>query len=173
MRQPVPKTMPVNRSGGSGQVFGDIYNDALPIFVHERVLEEVLEFSETEVSREIGGFLVGGFHEDGRRYVEVRHFLPAHDVRSRVASLTFTHETWATMTREVETKFPDEVVIGWHHTHPNFGVFLSGYDLFVQRNFFNQMWQIAMVVDAVRQEFGFFQWRGEEIVDCGFVCIVE
>lgn len=141
------------------------------ILIHEAVLEAVLDYSEQDCSREIGGFLLGGRYVDEREYVEIRHFLPASEARSRAASLTFTHETWSRMTRAVDEQFPGELVLGWHHTHPNFGVFLSAYDLFIHRHFFDQPWQIALVVDPQRQEFGFFQWRNGAVVDCGFVCL--
>ena len=77
------------------------------------------------------------------------------------------------MTRDVDQQFPGEVILGWHHTHPNFGIFLSGYDLFIHQHFFSEYWQIALVVDPLRNEFGFFQWRGDQVVDCGFLCVGE
>ena len=171
MITPVPKPAPVRDGDKEGKKVGTVHDDAFLIFVHERVLEEVLDYSDRDPSRELGGFLVGGVHEDSREYVEISHFVPAVDVKSRAASLTFTHETWAAMTREVENRYPDGRVVGWHHTHPNFGVFLSGYDLFIHKNFFSAPWQVAMVVDPRRLEFGFFQWRAGTIVDCGFVCV--
>ncbi len=171
MIQPIPKPAPAGNGSSRGATIGTIYQDAIPIFLHEAVLESILDYSEQDACRELGGFLVGGLHEDGRAYVEVRHFLPAVDARSRAASLTFTHDTWAQLNRKVERQFPDEIVIGWHHTHPNFGIFLSAYDLFIHRHFFSEAWQIALVVDPQRQEFGFFQWRQGQVVDCGFVCV--
>ncbi len=152
---------------------GEIYNDAIPIFFHEPVLEEVLDYSEQDMSRELGGFLIGNVREMDRECVEICHFLPAVDARSRAASLTFTHDTWAKMNREVEEKFADQIVVGWHHTHPGFGIFLSGYDVFIHRNYFSEPYHVALVVDPKRQEFGFFQWRGDQIVDCGFICLPE
>ena len=68
-------------------------------YVFESVLEQILDYSEQDLTRELGGFLLGGYHFDETPYVEVRHFLEAVDARSGAASLTFTHETWATMTR--------------------------------------------------------------------------
>jgi len=136
------------------------------------VLDQVLDYSEQDLNRELGGFLIGGLQQQ-RQAVDIRHFLPAVDTRSRHASLTFTHDTWSRMHREVQQSFPDDVVVGWHHTHPGFGIFLSGYDLFIQRNFFSEPWQVALVVDPKRQEFGFFQWRAGRVVDCGFVCVAD
>ncbi|MCA9270347.1 MAG: hypothetical protein KDA41_17820, partial [Planctomycetales bacterium] len=81
---------------------GTIYNNAIPIFVVEDVLDQVIAYSERDQTREIGGFLIGGLHEDKRQYVEVRHFLPAKGTESRTASLTFTHESWSAARKEIE-----------------------------------------------------------------------
>jgi proteasome lid subunit RPN8/RPN11 len=173
MIEPLAKPAPVRGSAIQGAVMGCIHENTLPLFVHESVLEEILEYSEQDVSSELGGFLLGGYHEDQQPYVEIRHFLPAAGARSRAASLTFTHETWSRLNHEVENQYPEELVVGWHHTHPDFGIFLSAYDLFIHRHFFREPWQVAMVVDPKRQEFGFFQWQDDQVTDCGFVCVKE
>ena len=54
---------------------------------------------------------------------------------------------------------PDLDIVGWYHTHPDFGIFLSSHDLFIHRNFFDQPLQVAYVVDPIRQTRGFFRWR--------------
>jgi len=169
--QPVPKPIPVDDPARRCCILGEIHADALQVYVHEAVLEQILDYSERDLARELGGFLIGGYHHDRQPYVEVREFVAAVDVRSRSASLTFTHDTWATMNRDVARRFPAEQIVGWQHTHPNLRVFLSGYDLFIHRHFFREPWQIALVVDPVEQEFGFFQWRGHDVVDCGFICV--
>ena len=171
MLEPIPKPVPAPIGVSQGKSIGTIYHDAVPVFVCEQVLERILDYSEKNLSRESGGFLVGGLHQDRTVFVELRHFLPAADARGRAGSLVFTHDTWSTMTRQVEERFPDDLVIGWHHTHPDFGVFLSGYDRFIHRHFFNQPWQIALVVDPCRHELGFFQWRGTEVDNCGFTLV--
>jgi len=171
MTEPTTKPMPIAANAVAGKALGTLHRDAVAIFVHENVLEEILDYSERDLQRELGGFLIGGWHEDRRPYVEVRQFLPALDALSRPASLTFTHDTWSAMTRQVDNRFPGERVVGWHHTHPDLGIFMSGYDLFIHRHFFTEPWHLAMVVDPCRGEFCFFQWRGEHITDCGFVCV--
>jgi proteasome lid subunit RPN8/RPN11 len=150
---------------------GTLYRSGAVVVVEEAVLEEIVAYSERDLVREVGGFLLGDVHEVGPGCVFIRHFHPAVQATSRVASLTFTHETWADMHRQTESQFPGMKVLGWHHTHPGFGVFLSAYDLFIHRNFFPQPWQVAMVVDPRQQELGFFHWRNEKVCDCGFVCL--
>jgi proteasome lid subunit RPN8/RPN11 len=157
----------------SARQVGTLYRDAPVVVIKENVLEAILDFSEQDLTRERGGFLLGGVYGKSPQYVLVRHFHPAQHAQGNSASLTFTHETWAELTRETEARFPTESLVGWQHTHPGFGIFLSGYDLFIHKNFFSQPWQVAMVVDPRRSEFGFYHWRGGEIRDCGFVCAEE
>jgi len=47
-------------------------------------------------------------------------------------------------------------IIGWWHSHPDFGCFLSSADLLTQKHFFHKSYQVAMVVDPVRNEYDFF-----------------
>ena len=47
-------------------------------------------------------------------------------------------------------------VVGWFHTHPNFGCFLSTTDLKTQDYFFPESYQVALVVDPVDDDFQFF-----------------
>lgn len=156
----------------TGKAIGTIHKDTYPIAVHEHVLEQILAYSESDLSSEIGGFLLGQLRGKAS-VVVVDLFLPAEHTRSDGASLTFTHETWAALNRQIEQQFPAQKVVGWHHTHPGLGVFLSAHDLFIHRNFFREPWQMAMVVDPRGQELGFFQWSGSKVVDCGFVCLSD
>jgi proteasome lid subunit RPN8/RPN11 len=169
---PATDTFSLERLRSARQV-GTLYKDAPVIVIREEALEAILEFSEQDLTRERGGFLLGGVYGQAPQYVLIRHFHPALEAQGSGASLTFTHDTWATLTRETETNFPHESLVGWQHTHPGFGIFLSGYDLFIHKNFFAQPWQVALVVDPRRSEFGFYHWRSGEVRDCGFVCCEE
>jgi len=51
-------------------------------------------------------------------------------------------------------------MVGWYHTHPDWGVFLSGMDMFICDNFFNKKLDIALVIDPCRGDRGMFMWTG-------------
>ena len=170
MINPVAKPLPT-ADGSASTSLGMLYTGLPTIYIFEDVLDQMLRHFERDLRREQGGLLLGGLHEDRGVYVEVRGFLPATGAQARATSLRFTHATWAAMNRRAEEDFPGELVLGWVHTHPGLGVFLSSYDLFIHRHFFSQPWHIALVIDPRKDELGFFQWHGQRVVDCGFVCV--
>ncbi len=173
MVEPITKPAPLKYRGFDVKRVGQLNPDAYPIFVHESAVEKILDYSEQDLRHEIGGFLVGGFYSDEKPYVEIVDFLPGVDTESSSASLRITHDTWSRATQQVAEKHPELRIVGWQHTHPGLGVFLSGYDMFIHRHFFSELWQVAMVVDPRKQEFAFFQWDNDQVVDCGFICIPD
>ncbi|MGE0755858.1 MAG: hypothetical protein AB7F89_14860 [Pirellulaceae bacterium] len=132
----------------------------LPIFVDIDVLRDVEAHALSDTRVELGGVLLGGQYADaeGKPFVVVTDSLRARHYESTKGSFKFTHETWEQFTRERE-KFPADLqMVGWYHTHPDWGVFLSGLDMFICDHFFNKPLDVALVIDPCRQDRGFFQW---------------
>ena len=86
----------------------------------------------------------------------VRRRSPRSKAVGRSANVTFTHEVWEEALTIVDRDHPGERIIGWYHCHPGFGVFLSGYDQFIQRNFFGGEGMVALVLDPLGGEGGWF-----------------
>jgi proteasome lid subunit RPN8/RPN11 len=142
--------------------YGSPENRDLPIFVDLDVLRDMEEHALSDTSVELGGVLLGGCYtdDDGRPYIVVTDSLRAQHYESTKGSFTFTHDTWSAITRERE-QFPEELaMVGWYHTHPDWGVFLSGMDMFICDNFFNKPLDLAYVIDPCRGDRGMFQWTG-------------
>jgi proteasome lid subunit RPN8/RPN11 len=114
-------------------------------------------FSETKV--EVGGFLVG--HIEGATARVTAVVRAKHSV-GKSTQLTFTHDTWNALHSEMNEL--DGTLIGWYHSHPNFGVFLSEHDQFIQKNFFKQEGNINIVIDPVRGRRGWFYSSNGKIV---------
>ena len=95
----------------------------------------------------------------GSPFVWITQSLEAKHYANTQASFTYTHDSWEEITRERDRLFPDLDIVGWYHTHPSFGIFLSHHDLFIHQHFFAQPLQVAYVVDPIQQTRGFFQWR--------------
>ncbi|WP_028060985.1 Mov34/MPN/PAD-1 family protein [Candidatus Solirubrobacter pratensis] len=129
------------------------------------VRDEVYDHVFSDLANEVGGFLIGRARNDGR--VAVRGIVPALRADGQTASLTFTHDAWEDVHRELEQRFAGEEIVGWYHSHPGFGIFLSEHDLFIHRNFFAAAHQIAYVVDPHAGEEGIFAWQHGEVVNVG------
>ncbi len=158
------------------QRMGVIPPGAPPIFIHAHVLDRLLQVSDDNPDMEVGGFLLGGLFRDPEHdtaFLEISEYIQATSLHSEHHSLTFTHDSWAHVHRQIENRFPEHQIVGWHHTHPGFGIFLSRQDEFIHRHFFGQPWQVALVVDPRQGELGFFQWQHGQIVDAGFFVVPE
>jgi hypothetical protein len=47
----------------------------------------------------------------------------------------------------MDKHYPDLRIVGWYHTHPGHGIFLSDMDIFLHESFFGLPWQMALVYD--------------------------
>ena len=144
--------------------------DDLPIFLDRATADAIERHALRDTGVELGGILLGKECVDdqtGTPFVWVTKSLEAKHYENTQASFTYTHDSWEEITRERDRLYPDLDIVGWYHTHPDFGVFLSGHDLFIQRHFFAQPLQVAYVVDPIRQTRGFFRWRAGEMEQTG------
>lgn len=134
----------------------------MPIFLDRLAADAIERHALRDTSVELGGILLGKEcldDETGTPFVWVTKSLEAKHYENTQASFTYTHDSWEEITRERDRLHPELDIVGWYHTHPDFGIFLSSHDLFIHRNFFAQPLQVAYVVDPIRQTRGFFQWR--------------
>lgn len=167
--QPIEKLIPVADSACLTEAMGVIGPHDLKIFIPRRVLQTIVDYSASDLAHEVGGFLIGDLYvHRGVQYIEIEGYIEAEHAVQSAASLRFTHDTFASRTRKMVREFPDRKVVGWHHTHPGYGVFLSTTDTYTHKTHFNLPWLVALVVDPKAGTLGFFQWQGTILKPCGF-----
>lgn len=127
----------------------------------ESVLDAIIAHCQSEISVEVGGLLIGDLITDG---VTIVASIPALAAQAGTANVTFTHEVWDGALGLVERDYPAHRIVGWYHTHPRFGVFMSNYDEFIQVNFFPDERMPGLVVDPVSGECGVFKVRDGVVV---------
>ncbi len=149
-------------------------SDDVGIYIEQRVYEALEVYALSDSSTELGAVLLGDyFQEFGKVYVFISDYIEAKYTTATAFSLTFTHETWEYVHREHDSKYGDKKIVGWQHTHPGYGIFLSSYDFFIQKYFFDMPFQVAYVIDPVQNMRGFFQWKHGEIVRLNGYCIYD
>jgi proteasome lid subunit RPN8/RPN11 len=120
-----------------------------------RILEHVRS-GETE----LGGLLLGWPYVDevdGRLHplVSIQWSVPSRVFRSTRVSLAMEADIWNHARRHIAAGAGP--VVGWYHSHPNLGAFLSGTDRRTQRAVFNHPYSIGLVIDPVRDEEAWFR----------------
>jgi proteasome lid subunit RPN8/RPN11 len=129
------------------------------VFVSQRAYVRCCAHAGSDLNNEVGGWLVGKWRVDkrtGKEFIVVENILPAPHTRQGSAFLTFTQESQVAMHQALEERYPSKELVGWYHTHPRMGVFLSEYDTWLHRNFFPELFQVALVIEPYSASGGFF-----------------
>ena len=131
------------------------------VFIASEVHVGIHAHASEKTDVEICGVVVGTWERDADGpFARISHYIRCDSATKKFAEVTFTHESWSHINKEMDTKYSDLRIIGWYHSHPDFGIFLSDRDGFIQQNFFSGPGQVALVVDPVRHLEGLFEWRG-------------
>ena len=128
------------------------------ILMQTSAYNALIQHCTSDVKREVGGIFLGYIYlYDRREYIGIEHYIKADLASEQPMSLTFTNETWNKIDDQHQMIAPNAFRVGWAHTHPGFGIFLSRpLDEYIQEVWFRELWQIAMVIDPINKEAGFF-----------------
>lgn len=161
------QTMPENALPQNILPMGERVEEGKNIYLSQKVYREIHKFTRNKTTNESGGVLVGNVIEEfGKTNILVSGFIEAKYCEATPTTLKFTHDTWDYIHKEMEKRFPGMKIMGWIHTHPDFGIFLSDYDKFIHENFFSEANQIAYVIDPIQKTEGFYFWIHDKLEKC-------
>ena len=148
-------------------LMGERVEEDKNIYISQSAYKEIHQFTKNKTVNESGGVLVGNVIEAfGKTNIVIHGFVEAKHSEGTPTTLKFTHETWDFIHSEIDRRYESACIVGWIHTHPDFGIFLSEYDKFIQENFFKEETQIAYVVDPIQKIEGFYFWINGKIERC-------
>jgi proteasome lid subunit RPN8/RPN11 len=108
---------------------------------------------------EVGGFLMGNHsvNPEGNMHIFIDKFVPFVPEYHDVFKIEIGTQTLVQELGDAQDRHPDMDLIGWFHTHPGHGLFLSNSDLSVHKHF-SQPFQVAMEIDSLtdRLDTAFF-----------------
>lgn len=122
------------------------------------VLDKVMD-SAKSTDKEVIGILVGNIKD---------HTIVIEDA---VSGEQESEDTRATLPPKTIAKVTDKIlkgdikgrIVGWYHSHPGFGIFMSSTDVNTQKNLQQFSSKVtAMIVDPDEEDFGFFTLHGSE-----------
>lgn len=134
------------------------------------VIRQIRQHARASSKTEVCGILLGG-ESDGITTIEA--CIAGINAAQGGAHVTFTQDTWEHIYKIKDRDYPDERILGWYHSHPGFGVFLSDHDTFIHKNFFSSPRQVAWVYDPHSDEEGCFGWKGTRIERLSQFAIVD
>ncbi|MDZ7265787.1 MAG: Mov34/MPN/PAD-1 family protein [candidate division KSB1 bacterium] len=167
--QPQPRSIPAEwpqpAAGSSPQVY-----------IEQHTFEKVRQHARRDPTRECFGLLLGNAYVDPARqllWIHLQEAVPAQDTHASLASVEVSIREFHRLNEEVDRIWKDSRgttrKIGWYHSHPNFGVFMSETDRANQRLFYGQDYHVALVVDPVRDLAGCF--RGADSEACDYLLV--
>jgi proteasome lid subunit RPN8/RPN11 len=130
-----------------------------PVFIAQSAHHRLVEHAASDLGSEVGGILVGDWSIDTaglQQFIVIETALPARFTRQGSVYLTFTQDSLVDLHAHMDEHYPDKQIVGWYHTHPGMGVFLSSYDAWLHRHFFPEPWQVALVIDPISSTAAFF-----------------
>jgi proteasome lid subunit RPN8/RPN11 len=131
------------------------------VVMTEEAHRSAWSWASGDLQHERGGFLLGSYGqlEDGTDYTVVQAFVPAIGGIGTRGSFKFTADAWTYGETVKQDEYPDLRWAGWFHSHPGYGVFLSGWDTSLFDLAFHWDHHVAYVIDPCHQEEGLFVRR--------------
>lgn len=157
-------------------------------FIHERFAMRLNDFvfddkrqlslfRDQEIP-EIGGFILGKVdkneHQGKIRYqVILERFVDIEPETNNQYQIEFGPAAWSELVRSMDDVYKDQeyLLLGWFHTHPGHGLFLSQPDLNIHLTYFKEKYHIALELDSVMNErnpnfeFGIFTWKNNQTMN--------
>ena len=142
--------------------------------ISAEVTRRIRQHARSSMTTEVCGVLIGDLRLNGPEdAVDIFACIAAVNAAQAGTHVTFTQDAWEHIYKIKDVEYPDARIVGWYHSHPGFGVFLSEHDTFIQENFFSAANQVAWVFDPHTDEEGCFGWVDGKITRLQSIGIVD
>ncbi len=141
-----------------------------PVAIAASVVQQIHRHARSERNAEICGVLIGE-ESDGITVIEA--CIEGDGATRGGTHVTFTQDAWAHIYSVKDREYPEKRIVGWYHSHPGFGIFLSQQDLFIHENFFSAPAQVAWVYDPHSDEEGCFGWVDGKVKRLREIRVIE
>jgi 26S proteasome regulatory subunit N11 len=141
------------------------------VYISSKVLLKAYRYFVKKLPKEAMGFLLGNWYTyRGKVWVEVTDFIPLKAEASEVRVVPLDGSL-VKVGKLLQNK--NLLIVGWAHSHPGYGCFLSNIDLDTQRRYFPLSHQVAMVMDPYTGEYDIFVLRGDSYVRPHFKEVIK
>ena len=118
--------------------------------------------------KEAMGFMLGDVCEhEGHSFVVVRDIVTGA-LLSSADRVRFDDRSYSELFSELDSSGFDYIIVGWYHSHPGYGCFMSSVDLRTQVASFHESYHSAIVIDPILKEITAFRLKGRKCVQVDF-----
>lgn len=116
------------------------------VLISTSAIAKILAVDALDVTKESAGLLIGHYDEENGQLVITD--IDTGKQRQTPTFVVMDDEALVRIVEDLQSKGSEEYIIGWWHTHPGYGCFLSGTDKGTQRTYQNLFENaVAMVID--------------------------
>jgi proteasome lid subunit RPN8/RPN11 len=137
-------------------------NFVFPVYIKEDVLNKIKLLCKN-FHNEIFGYLIGNILKwNEKLYVKIEELLfllgAIYSDKYSTAQIEGAAGKYDKKFQRLKKRRKDDSlrIVGWWHSHPGFGCFLSTTDVKTQKYFFPESYQVALVVDPVDDDSQFY-----------------
>jgi 26S proteasome regulatory subunit N11 len=133
------------------------------LYVSKVAVEKMVNHANRygRIRTEAMGFMLGDVCEHERhRYVIVRDIVTGA-LLSSADRVRFNKDSYSELFSELDSSGFDYVIVGWYHSHPGYGCFMSQIDLNTQMASFCENYHSAIVIDPLLKEIQAFRLKGK------------
>jgi proteasome lid subunit RPN8/RPN11 len=115
--------------------------------------------------REVMGLMLGGFYRnEGNVYSIVRDVVTT-DLEASSVRVRFNRGGFEQLFESLDGCGFDYIIVGWYHSHPGHGCFLSSTDIDTQKSLFSGRQHTALVLDPIAEEIRAFYLENGEVLE--------
>ncbi|MDD4185188.1 MAG: Mov34/MPN/PAD-1 family protein [Candidatus Methanomethylophilaceae archaeon] len=131
---------------------------AADLFMPEAVIMQIAAHADLglEEDREVMGLLIGRIYEDDKGEYAVVEDAVTSKLESDRAMVRFDRDDMSALVDAIDGMPPGTDIVGWYHSHPGYGCFMSETDVRTQDGLFGGACGFALVVDPKRKEMAVF-----------------
>jgi len=140
------------------------------LYVSKQAAEKMVNHAKRygRIKQEALGFMLGDVCTSGRKRFEMVRDIVTGPLLTSADRVRFDKESYAELFAELDASGFDYVIVGWYHSHPGYGCFMSKTDLSTQISAFRESFHSAIVVDPINKEIDAFKLKGKKCVSVDF-----
>ncbi len=153
----------------------DSLHRVFAMYLNKKSMDKIISHCKAYAERmlEVMGFLVGDVYKWNDLEFTLVKDVVTTDLDATNISVKFDRDGFEGLFGKLDDLRYDYVIVGWYHSHPGLGCFLSSKDIETQKRMFNRPFHTALVVDPIKNEVKAYKLKDEGYAEVGFAVYRE